>query len=183
MTATQRALLLPEIRRCIIEWAEEPSDYDNIDAEQDIEIPCTREYTLLCCGLVNKTWYHEAMPVLWKELDPLGSWHTLPYFFRPIPPNRRQFYADFVKHALLDTVKDEKDDNNEILSGLAFPNLRSLHLYVAEGKRYIPRIQGHRIEELAVFPYHEVSPIFVLGAEDTNEIMEQIPVSFRTLLR
>ncbi|KAF7117666.1 hypothetical protein CNMCM5793_006789 [Aspergillus hiratsukae] len=177
MTATQHALLLPEIRRSIIEWArEEPYHYDNIDTEHDVDIPRTREYTLLCCGLVNKTWYHEAMPVLWNDLDPLCYWHTLPYFSRCITPDRRQFYADFVKHALLHTAMDDNDDNNEILKGLAFPNLRSLRLFVGVGHRYIPRIQGHRIEKLDVVPYHHVFPIVTVGAEDMNEILEQIPL-------
>ncbi|RHZ61405.1 hypothetical protein CDV55_105999 [Aspergillus turcosus] len=182
MTATQHALLLPEIRGSIIKWAgEEPYDHDNIyDAEQDIEIPCTREYTLLCCGLVNKTWYHDAMPILWKDLHPSFYWHNLPKLFRSITPDRRQFYANFVEKALLHAVMDENDDNDEILKSLAFPKLRALHLFVGVGHGYIPRIQGHRIEELDVVPYHHAYPIVMVGAEDMNAILEQIPVSFRT---
>jgi hypothetical protein len=102
MTATQRVLLLPEIRRSIIEWAgEEPYDYDSFyDAKRDKEVSCSREYTLLCCGLVNKTWYREAMRILWKDLHPLLWWHNLPGYFRSITPDRRQFYANFVKRAI-----------------------------------------------------------------------------------
>ncbi|KAF7156353.1 hypothetical protein CNMCM6106_009620 [Aspergillus hiratsukae] len=178
MTATQHALLLPEIRRSIIEWAgEEPYDYNNniYDEEEDIHIPCTREYTLLCCALVNKTWYHEAMPALWKDLDQLRYMPNLPYFFRPITPDCLQFYADFVENAFLHAM-DENDDNDEILNGMAFPKLRSLHLFVDFGHEYIPRIQGHRIEDLYVDPRHEAYPTTTVSAEAMGAILEQIPL-------
>ncbi|RHZ56595.1 uncharacterized protein CDV56_106462 [Aspergillus thermomutatus] len=184
MTATQHALLLPEIRCSIIAWVWEGlDDLGNISDEKREREIHTRQYTLLCCGLVNRTWYHDAMPLLWKDLHPSFYWHNLPKHFRSITPDRRQFYANFVEKALLDAVKDENDENDEILQGLAFPKLRSLHLFVDYHDGYIPRIQAHRIEELDVVPRHHAYPIRMVDAEVMSAILEQIPVSFRTPAR
>jgi hypothetical protein len=85
-------------------------------------------------------------------------WYNLPDFFWPITQDRRQFYANFVEKALLHAAMNENDDKNGIPQDLVFPELRSLHLFVKFGHDYIPRTQGHRIEELKFDPRHEKYP-------------------------
>jgi hypothetical protein len=71
---------------------------------------------------------------------------------------------------------DENDDSNEIINGLAFPRLRWLHLFVDFYRKYIPRIQGHCIEELDVDPHREVYPISKVDSDTMSATLEQIPV-------
>jgi hypothetical protein len=71
---------------------------------------------------------------------------------------------------------DENDDS-EIINGLAFHRVRWLHLFVDFYRKYIPRSQGHCIEELDVDPHREVYPISKLDADTMSAVLEQIPVS------
>ncbi|OKP12905.1 hypothetical protein PENSUB_1452 [Penicillium subrubescens] len=103
-------------------------------------------------------------------------WHNLPNFFWPIAPDRRQFYANFVEKALLPAVMNENDDDSGTLQDLVFPKLRSLHLFVNFGHNYIPRIPGHRIEELKADSQHEKYPTTTVDPEAMSAILDQIPV-------
>jgi hypothetical protein len=173
-TVVQTTLSLPEIVNLILHHVRpEPDNWNYSD--------------LAPCGLVNKLWYRESMPHLWRVTP---SWNcSLPSLFRPIEPERRQFYANLVERAslVLAGISTAAEDDGA-LRGIAFPKLAELKIVVPNpGYRdppYVPRIGSHRVVELVVDPHYEACypEFFGVSEKDWEDILEQIPVSFHPFL-
>ncbi|KAJ6541478.1 hypothetical protein B0H19DRAFT_1268474 [Mycena capillaripes] len=103
LTVAHTALLLPEILDLVFH-----------------HVHCTgwSHEELARCGLVNRLWYHESMPHLWRHPTTWNS--TLPRLFHRIEPVRRQFYVNFKERAsvMLAGISTVAEDD-EALRGLA----------------------------------------------------------------
>ncbi|KAJ6541487.1 hypothetical protein B0H19DRAFT_1173354 [Mycena capillaripes] len=173
LTVAHTALLLPEILDSIFH-----------------HVNCTDWFheELARCGLVNRLWYHESMPHLWRDVT--AYYCTLPHLFHRIEPARRQFYANFIEHAfvVLAGISTAAEDD-EALRGLAFPRLTALRITVPnpgyEDPPHVPRIQNHRVVVLEVDPHYEscYPEFFGVSKEQWEVILEQILVSSGALSR
>ncbi|PLB46394.1 hypothetical protein P170DRAFT_438199 [Aspergillus steynii IBT 23096] len=118
MSATQRALRMPEIVSSIILHLDAVWSYHSR----------RRAHYLFCCLLVNKLWYREAVWYLWRHICFGGVWIPVDHYFQPIAPERRQFYADLVEATSLHYCYKYKNKHPD-LDGLIFPRLTSLAYY------------------------------------------------------
>ncbi|KAJ6541493.1 hypothetical protein B0H19DRAFT_959101 [Mycena capillaripes] len=175
LTVGQTALLLPEILDLIFRHV------------HDIDVDQWSHADLAPCGLVNRLWYHESMPHLWRH----GTWIcTLPRLFHCIEPARRQFYANFIERAwvALAGISTAAEDD-EALRGLAFPRLTALKITVMnppyDDPSHVPRLQNHRVVALQVDPHYEACypEFFGVSEEEWEVILEQIPIVFLDLER
>ncbi|CAG8238459.1 unnamed protein product [Penicillium nalgiovense] len=108
-----RALALPEIVGEILVWL------DN-----------DRKHWLLNCALVNKTWFHEAIRILWRNLETNGI--PLEEGMMGISLWRRQMYANHVKIASVATYLQETESEFQpALECVSFPQLHTLCLVLA----------------------------------------------------
>lgn len=108
-----RALALPEIVGEILIWL------DN-----------DRKHWLLNCALVNKTWFHEAIRILWRNLETNGI--LLEEGMMGISLCRRQMYANHVKIASVATYLQETEPEFQpALECVSFPQLHTLCLVLA----------------------------------------------------
>jgi len=195
LSVIQQALEMPEVLSTILTWIhlDDNSSY-SYEIEYDPDAPedpvkhqwlygygtYGRQGVLIRCGLVNKLWYIEVMPLLWST-PPLGSlWSaTLFKVFANIDPPRRQFYANFVKKAELETLDSNDVAKWEIVfDGLKFPRLESLELRL--NGPYVPKIEGHCMKSLEVDPPFEMFPDGTRCYERTQDemwaVLDQIAV-------
>ncbi|KAJ5256177.1 hypothetical protein N7505_011328 [Penicillium chrysogenum] len=109
----RRALALPEIVGGILVWLDKgPINW------------------LLDCALVNKTWFHEAIRILWSDLEAHGIF--LEEAMMGISPDRRQMYANHVKIASVATYLPETEPVFQpALESVVFPQLHTSYLVLA----------------------------------------------------
>ena len=108
-----RALALPEILSEILVW---------------IEDKWNGPRWVLNCALVNKTWFHEAIRILWGSTE-IASGIRLDEIMITIRPDRRQMYADLVREATVRTYNQETEAVVQpALENLVFPKLHTLYL-------------------------------------------------------
>lgn len=113
---THRALALPEIVGGIL-----------LLFYKDPTIIRYRTRWLLNYALVNKTWYHETMRILWSDVDADGK--PLDEVMIKISPDRRQMYANLVKTATVETYSQETEPVVQpVLENVVFPQLHTLRL-------------------------------------------------------
>lgn len=181
-TVVQRALLMPKILSTIFMWIhlDRYGYWYVYDEDGEKDYGYGREGVLARCGLVNKLWYNEAMRYLWMAPTLGFMQNSLPALFANIHPARRQFYANFIKAAILVTVREDcAGECDDALRGVAFPKLESLHMILdgyGDGV-YVPRIKSHRLAVLKINPPYDVNPeTFGVTRDEMDTILEQIPV-------
>jgi hypothetical protein len=184
-TAVQRALLLPEILSLIFAWIRQDRDYfyrGNFDEEEwEYRLSYGREGVLLRCGLVNKLWYAEAMPIMWSSPWSLGCVvpNSLPQFFLNMDPPRRQYYANFVETVTLATTSKEQGVRADlVLRDLKFPKLESVMLRLVDHDGcYIPRVEKQAVKSVDIDPRFEVYPdTYGMSRDEIGSILDQITV-------
>ena len=126
-TAAQRALAIPEILNNIFTKKGKGDIYfTHTDAEQS---------DLLQWALVNKYWYAEAIRLLWAHpMSPIDR------LMARIPPDRRQYYANFVTWVQVVRQSQAKKDHFEIggpLHGITFPKLTRLFVSIFTNDLYV----------------------------------------------
>lgn len=109
----RRALALPEIVGGILVWLDKgPINW------------------LLDCALVNNTWFHEAIRILWSDLEAHEIF--LEEAMMGISPDRRQMYANLVKIASVATYLPETEPVFQpALESVVFPQLHTSYLVLA----------------------------------------------------
>ncbi|KAJ5498885.1 hypothetical protein N7453_007936 [Penicillium expansum] len=114
MTAAQRALGIAEIVALIISFV--PSGW------------FTPSNALIHCGLVNKLWLGEVLPVIWSHI---GA--QIERVFTKLKPGRRQFYANFVVFAESCILNDGlcSKDLSQNLKDIVFPKMETICSLVA----------------------------------------------------
>ncbi len=198
-TFASRAFEIPEILDMILDWISlddqfrKPTyeKYSNCSDKQSKESdpPSESSYGIegvpARCGLVNKLWNTMAMSKLWS--GPGLAWksnYNLHNLFKTIAPSRRQFYANFVKKAKIDTVRSGLEDKESmcyqtILAGIRFPILRELNMKLELGRRFcIPLMDGSTVESLELEPVSQLGHVFGMRPEHTAAVLMQIPVGF-----
>ncbi|KAF2096260.1 hypothetical protein NA57DRAFT_79027 [Rhizodiscina lignyota] len=185
--AVQRALLMPEVLSAIFKWIHEDnaSFWYAKDGHRDTHYRYGREGVLVRCGLVNRLWFKEAMRCLWMEPN-VGFFRqcNLPALFAKINPSRRQFYADFIKKAVLVTISDSRDPDSP-LCAVIFPKLEALKL-VLDGYCdgfYVPKVNCPKLTNLEIDPPYESEPeeSFGITRDEMDIILDQIPNVFPSL--
>ncbi len=103
--------------------------------------------TLCAATRVNKTWFSEAIDILWQELPILH--------FLAVGADRRQIYATRVRHIVLSLWV--ADDLHEALAPLEFPRLRRLTLangwslnFTCGGTKVVSRYLRPSVKELVL---------------------------------
>lgn len=125
VSAAQRALALPEIL-CNI-FSQKPHAYFmHTKAEQS---------DMLQFALVNKSWYEEAIRVLWaRPIFPIDQ------VMAQVPPRRRQHYANLVHTAQLTRharVRKDPFARGGPLHGLVFPRMTRLFVNIFTTDLYV----------------------------------------------
>ncbi|KAJ7935288.1 hypothetical protein B0H13DRAFT_1590807 [Mycena leptocephala] len=174
-TVVQTTLSLPEIVDLILHHVRPDPDHWNYS-------------DLALCGRVNKLWYRESMPHLWRVTPSYNC--SLPSLFRPIEPERRQFYASLIERAslVLAGISTAAEDD-EALRDITFSKLTELQITVPnsgyQDPLYVPRIGSHRVIELRVDPRYELCypEFFGVSEKDWEDILEQISIVFPDLER
>jgi hypothetical protein len=116
VTAAQRALAIPEILNNIFAQKSQNDPYFHFTESE--------QYDLLRWGLVNRTWYGEAIRLLWAH--PMGPMDLL---MANIPLDRRQYYANFITWARVIRQAQSQEtyfEDGGPLHGLIFPKLTKL---------------------------------------------------------
>lgn len=190
-TATEHALLLPEILSRIFKWIvrDEDGSWGLVDEENDTFAIYDSLGVVLRCALVNKLWFREAMPILWRRpgslIYRLSVRGSLPYCMKMIETlERRQLYASFVREALLVSVAEGAELAEELdaaLQGVEFPKLNRIDLVIDDrgGGFYLPRIDGRHVEGVMIDPRFEIHPdIYGPSRADTDTVIDQLPVRY-----
>ncbi|KXG47684.1 uncharacterized protein PGRI_015540 [Penicillium griseofulvum] len=161
VTAAQRALGLSEILRIIFDQ-NTPTESETISHHSD----------LLRWALVNSRWYSEAIPLLWAcPCIPLDEIMAKP------SPERRQYYANYVTHAMVVYHSQSQKDafaENGLLDGLVFPKLtrifadiyapsaREFHerfsFYMDNFERLVCELEGSTILDQVFLPITKLMP-------------------------
>lgn len=126
VTPAQRALALPEVLSNIF-------SQNALDTQPLIHSKSqTRD--LLNFALVNKTWYNEAIRVLWDH--PTGQ---IDQVMASIPADRRQYYANFIHWIFLlcRPGEDKRFKSGGSLHGLRFPRLDRLSVSLYTNRLYV----------------------------------------------
>lgn len=82
-----------------------------------------REYrpTLIPPILVNKLWFEEGIPIVWKQCPHLPAMKTMSM-------ERRQYYANKVEQLFVSGPPAESDENLAYVENLKWPNLKRLDM-------------------------------------------------------
>ncbi|KGO40962.1 hypothetical protein PEXP_087450 [Penicillium expansum] len=125
MTAAQRALGIAEIIGLIISFV--PSGW------------FASSNALIHCGLVNKLWLGEVLPVIWSHI---GT--QIERVFTKLKPGRRQFYANFVVFAESCILNDGlcSKDLSQNLKDIVFPKMETILMFTCgeRGECSLPRM-------------------------------------------
>lgn len=145
MTATQRALSMPELVSEILQ--RDAAGYKEDHWAFDQTFSKTRFARYAC---VNSLWFHEAMRYLW--------WTPLPYSklqaLEGLPRYHRQVYANFFVNLSFgnDPSPAGSRKENRILKGLSLSHLRFAKMDIRPGQRLLslPYIEGPALQELTI---------------------------------
>ncbi|KAF3940532.1 hypothetical protein ABW19_dt0207515 [Dactylella cylindrospora] len=192
LSATQHALLLPEILSLVLEWINEDTYYELCVYEENPKDPrypqvlssIGNKGVLSCCCRVNKLWFQESVRFLWRDPSAPGAgWKRLPDVFRTIEPGRKQMYANYIEECLMGDIyaKDNSVVINEELEGLEFPNMKRIRIMLmGRYSMHIPRLGKNATKELELDPRFEYHPdTYYVNQEALrgylNEIVEIFP--------
>ena len=187
MTASQRALLMPEVLSVIFDWIfedreggciERPKTEEDADGNDDgvVRVYYEGPSVLFHCALVNKLWFDESIRHLWREpyIWEHSGVTTLTSHMKRLEPARRQFYANFIE-AATDRTTWTADRDDSVLQGIRFPKLH--HLKLMLDAECVPKIEGHNIKVLELDPHFEWNPETYCITQDTMDtILDQIAV-------
>jgi hypothetical protein len=102
---------------------------------------------------VNKSWFREAMRLLWPDATAVKH-RSLIQILSRVEPSRRQFYANYIQSAcFVDVCKANIRKNNKILRGMVFPKLRYLAVIINQygrQKLWMPYLNAPRLETLHI---------------------------------
>lgn len=151
-SAAQQVLSTCELISEILQSLYEDHSTDENDRISEHSSPSW--YSILqTCSRVNKSWFSEAMRLLW--LDGTAVKHrSLIQIFAMIEPSRRQYYANYIESAcFVDVCKANIRKNNKIMRGMVFPKLRYLAVIIQQSARqklWMPYLNAPRLEALHV---------------------------------
>ncbi|KAJ5593883.1 uncharacterized protein N7459_000091 [Penicillium hispanicum] len=151
-TAAQRVVCIPELVGEILSWlvVKDSKQYQGKGAGNILifaDFP-----TLARCGRINRVWFEEAMPILWRQATKLCQF-SLPQKFAHIKSCRRQFYANFITTGnLVDSKRENVRSSTRALHGVIFPRLRCLKLIVdcRPLKFCMPRLRAPGLELIEI---------------------------------
>lgn len=130
------------------------------------------------CAQVNRFWFHEALPHLWKDVVTEASHYPLSQIFQNIQPDRRQLYANFIERASERNYHDgEKCDH--ILHDLTFPRLKTLHVFLNHQHRF-PQVRTDVLETLILDPHYEpcYPEMYFVDQDVSAAVLDQIAVLY-----
>ena len=157
-----RALNLPEIVGEILFWLDKGPIY------------------LMDCALVNKTWFHEAIRILWSDLEVHGI--NLEEGVMGISPDRRQMYANLVKIASFAAYRQETESVfRPALESVVFPQLHTSYLVLGLhdlGTDKCIRIPAVNMPSLQTLYVKYVAGPRYLYPDQWDYLAELIPVYF-----
>ncbi|KGO74638.1 hypothetical protein PITC_084140 [Penicillium italicum] len=169
---THRALAIPEIVCEILLWINRHPKF------------WSRAPWLLSCALVNKTWSHEALRILWSDMEVAGA--PLDEVMIRISTDRRQSYANLVKTATVTAYDEETQSLTQpTIENVVFPQLHTLRLALTFHDSlnckciHIPTLSMPNLETLDV--YRSRGP-FYLYPDHWDYLAFRIPKLFPRLL-
>jgi hypothetical protein len=189
-TAVQNALSLPEILTVIFEsaytdertqWFTKPAALFLVYGKPAY---VRRDGMLVRFGLVNKTWFYEAIRVLWRDVSGLDSF-VLHRTFYSLELVRRQGYANYICTAGFNTcLLGEVNTAGKALGSVVFPQLTKLHLHAPNVKQFESRVyatlQAPALRTLIVHECPNGPPQFRLPVKEIMDIFYSlIPVSMK----
>ncbi|KAH8698940.1 hypothetical protein BGW36DRAFT_460756 [Talaromyces proteolyticus] len=206
-TASQRALSLPEIVSEVLYWIHIDENISESDFKKDVPqeyiepesfddpIPPSPTYSygkfgvLFRCCLVNRLWYQEAVPLMWETIEGWFWDPLLPICFEGIfHHSRRQFYANFIKRLVLQTINQQTAQRYDLLlRGLVFPKLEWLRLYLRGNiweKYGVPPVDGPNLKTMELDPHFEndiTGTDYLTSQDDWENVFEQVPIQFPAL--
>jgi hypothetical protein len=127
MAASQRVLALPEILNHVFAQKGQGDIYFIYNDP--------KESDLLRWALVNKTWYTEAIRLLWAH-----PMETLDRVMATMPPDRRQYYANFVTWGqIVYKTRSQKEifDLRGPLHGITFPRMTRMFVSIFTSDFYV----------------------------------------------
>ncbi|KAH8422297.1 uncharacterized protein LDX57_000054 [Aspergillus melleus] len=155
MPAAQRVLILPELLEIIFMFIQlcHPFTKEISDTQ-----PRTGKQThwghhriLRCCALVNKVWYREAGPYLWKQIEEDEDDEKFLFIqdcFSTVATPRKQYYAGFIEQGTVDNWWSDPHP----LKDLSFDRLTSLRIWLDQHGQRIPRLKAPRLKRLEIAP-------------------------------
>lgn len=151
-TAAQKVLSTCEL---ISEILQNLYEYHSTDETNEIlEHSPPSWYSMLAkYSRINKSWFREAMRLLWPDGTAVKH-RSLIQILSIVEPSRRQFYANYIQSAcFVDVCKANIRKNNKILRGMVFPKLRYLAVIINQNGRqklWMPYLNAPRLEALHV---------------------------------
>lgn len=175
ITAAQRALGIAEIVGLIASFV--PPAYVFVGKD------------LVSCTLVNKFWYDEIVPMLWRNFF---AYKGLDEVFLSLKPDRRQFFASLILSANSSVLDDSWRGGKDLwasggpLHGVVFPKMNSLHMLAGapeSGELSLPSINCPDLRSMSFGGIDEDSESEVgMEADGWESIFWDLPVCFCSVL-
>nr|POF12689.1 hypothetical protein CFP56_09841 [Quercus suber] len=142
---------------------------------------CQSQEDLRRCCLVNRLWFEDAAPLLWRDLDCPDVAHQIIVtdILLGIPdPGRRQFYAKFVQRCT-DYARSQHKPRDFV--DAEFANLKALKLIL--GGEHVPNINARPLKSLVIDPQSEHCSAYEydIAQEEMKMIFESLPTLFPNL--
>lgn len=159
-------------------------DDDDDEPEAWIEI----SGVLLRCALVNKTWFREAIRILWRNWEERMLYSSvITETFSKIEPSRRQFYANLIHCAEVVVISDLQlcQLARDVLADITFSNLESVQITVPGHGRNseVPIFRAPRLKTLFIDPEYDWMPVsYSVNQDQWRRIFGIITVSVAYLL-
>ncbi|KAJ6114353.1 hypothetical protein N7486_000131 [Penicillium sp. IBT 16267x] len=151
-TAAQKVLSTCELISEILKNLYEYHSISTTD-EEPKNSPPSWYWMLAKCSRINKSWFREAMRLLWPDGTAVKH-RSLIQVLAVIEPSRRQFYANYIQSAcFVDVCKANILQNSKILHGMVFPKLQYLAIIIKQygrQKLWMPNMNAPRLEVLHV---------------------------------
>ena len=161
---------------------------ENDDDAYDPDIKYHGSWGVLArCARVNKLWWMEATPLIWREPH-WDLWsHDSATILRRVEPERRQYYANFIEEAQLWSYEPNNNPAaDEMFRETKFPRLAKVRIVLpTSGKAtHMPRLNAPELRDLEIDPPCDSYPrtYHGFGPDNWDVIFEQIPVCTRLYL-
>nr|POF26401.1 hypothetical protein CFP56_22550 [Quercus suber] len=142
---------------------------------------CQVQEMLRRCCLVSRSWFYQAAPCLWRDLDCADVAHMtmVTNILSAIPDSRRrQYYASLI-HSCTDYTRDRIMTSE--LDDIKFPNLKALTLNLGGG--HVPNLHVPSLRSLVIDPQSKhCSPCeYDIAQEEMKTIFQALPILFPNL--